>query len=52
MNFFNLSVAGPPEEAEDAQPILGDTLVGIADEPDTPGDQVRITADRVMDPPA
>ena len=37
------------EEAEDAQPVLGDPPVGLADEADATGEQVRIAAERIVD---
>ena len=36
------------EEAEDAEPVLGDPPLGLADEADTAGEQVRIAAERIV----
>ncbi len=40
------------EEAQDAQPVLGNPPVGVADEADAPGDNVGIAADRIVHVPA
>ena len=37
-----------PEKAQNAQTILGDPSIGLADEPDAAGDDVRISADRIV----
>ena len=37
-----------PEKAQNAKTILGDPSIGLADEPDAAGDDVRISADRIV----
>ena len=46
---FRAELGVEAEEAEDAEPVLGDPPVGVADEADTAGNDVGIAAERIVD---